>query len=124
MIATSFDGQWATVRRGREVLLLERGSSPAVGQLELETEDADVVLVGPPNVLCVIYRGAEPRVVLHAPPYLEVAARVDLEQPMKLAAVTGSRMVLTSADDLSLMASLSLPKNRFSRNGDPNVPLY
>lgn len=98
MIATSFDGQWATVRRGREVLLLERGSSPAVGQLELETEDADVVLVGPPNVLCVVYRGAEPKVVLHAPPYLEVAARVDLDQPMKLAAVTGTRMVLTSAD--------------------------
>lgn len=102
MIATSFDGQWAIVRRGREVLLLERGSSPAVGQLELETEDADVVLVGPPNVLCVIYRGAEPKVVLHTPPYLEVAARVDLDQPMKLVAVTGSRMVLTSADAKSV----------------------
>ncbi len=98
MIATSLDGQWATVRRGRIVVLLERGVAPAVGQIELESDDVEIALLGPPTVLCVVSRAPEPKVVLHVPPYLEAAARVELEVPMTIAAVTGARLVLTSAD--------------------------
>ncbi len=98
MIATSLDGQWATVRRGREVVLLERGVAPAVGQLQLESEDVDLALVGSPTMLCVVSRAPEAKVVLHAPPYLDAAARIDLAVPMKLAAVTGARLVLASDD--------------------------
>jgi hypothetical protein len=98
MIATSFDGQWATVRRGREVVLLAAGAGPPVGQIELENDDVDLAFVGPPTVLCAVSRAPEPKVVLHAPPYLDAAARHDLEQPMKLAAVTGPRLILASMD--------------------------
>ncbi len=98
MITTSLDGQWATVRRGREVVLLERGVAPAVAQLQLASEDVDLALVGPPTMLCVVSRAPEANVVLHAPPELEAVAKVELAQPMKLAAVTGTRLVLVSPD--------------------------
>lgn len=98
MIATSLDGQWATVRRGRDVVLLASGAAPAVGQLTLDADDVDLALVGPPTVLAVISRAPEAKVVLHQPPYLDAVARHDLETPMKLAAVTGQRLVLVSAD--------------------------
>ncbi len=98
MISTSLDGLWATVRRGRDVTLLERGAAPAVGQLTLESDDVDVALVGAPAVLLVVSREPEAKVTLHQPPYLDAAARIDLEGPMKLAAVTGARAVLVSPD--------------------------
>jgi len=48
MIATSPDGQWAAVKRGREVMLLAGGAGPAAARIELPTDDADLVMVGPP----------------------------------------------------------------------------
>ena len=98
MITTSPDGQWAAVRNGRELVLLAGGAGAPVGRLELTSDDADVVIVGPPAVLAVIYRGEENKVVLHQPPYLEAVARLDLEAPLRLAAITGPRMVLVSSD--------------------------
>ena len=98
MISTSLDGLWATVRRGRDVTLLERGAAPALGQLTLESDDADVALVGTPGVVIVVSREPECKVTLHQPPYLDAAARIDLDGPMKLATVTGPRAVLVSPD--------------------------
>jgi hypothetical protein len=99
MLSTSLDGQWAIVRRGREVVLLAGGAAPPVGRLELEDEDVDLALVGPPGVLAAVSRGpAGAKVVLHQPPYLDAVARLDLDAPMKLAAVTGPRLVLVSPD--------------------------
>jgi len=104
MITTSPDGQWAVVRRGREVSLLEGGAGPATARIELPTADADLVIIGPPSVLVVVTRGeAEDgvradRLVLHQPPYLDAVARLDLEVPMRIAAVTGPRLVLVSRD--------------------------
>jgi hypothetical protein len=103
MIATSPDGQWAAVRRGREVALLAGGAGPATSRLELETEDADLVIVGPPSVLAIATRGdaggaSLNRMVLYLPPYLDAVARLDLELPMRIAAVTGPRLVLVSLD--------------------------
>jgi len=96
-LATSLDGQWATLRRERQLVLLASGAAPAVGQLELESDDIDVALVGPPTGVAVVSR-TEPKVTLYQPPYLDAVARHDLEQPMRLAAVTGQRLALVSAD--------------------------
>lgn len=99
VIATSLDGQWVTIRRGREIVLLANGALPAVGQHQLESDDVDLALVGPPTMLAVITRAPQPKVELCLPPYLDIVARHDLEQPMKLAATTGQRFALISLDN-------------------------
>ena len=96
MIVTSADGQWAAVRQGREVSVLAGGAGAPVGVLELEGDDADLALVGPPDVLAVVTRDDAPRVTLHQLPYLDQVARLDLDEPMRLAAATGPRLALVS----------------------------
>ena len=99
MITTSPDGQWAAVRRGREVSLLAAGAGPATARIELETDDADLVIVGPPSVLAIVTRGAGlDRMVLYQPPYLDPVARLDLDGAMQIAAVTGPRVALVTRD--------------------------
>jgi hypothetical protein len=99
MIVTSPDGQWAAIRRGREVALLAGGAGPATAHIELPTADADLVIVGPPSVLAIVTRGdGVNRIVLHLPPYLDAVARIDLDAPMQIAGVTGPRVVLVSLD--------------------------
>ena len=98
MIATSLDGQWAAVRRGREVTLFASGAGAPVGRLELPSDEADIAFVGPPAMLAVVTRQPAAKVTLHQPPYLDAAARLDLDAPLALAAVTGQRMVLISGD--------------------------
>ena len=116
-LATSLDGQWAVARTGREVVLLAAGAGPAVGKLELDSDDVDLAMVGPPAVVVVITRGmaardhsiasageagtreaAATKVVLHQPPYLDALARVDLDAPMKLATIIGGRLAVVSTD--------------------------
>lgn len=97
MIATSADGQWAAVRRDREVAVLAGGAGAPVGMLELDGDDVDLALVGPPDVLVAVTRDAAPRVTLHQLPYLDAVARLDLDEPMRLAAATGPRFALVSA---------------------------
>ena len=97
MIVTSVDGQWAAIQRGRTVSLLERGAGAPVGMMETAGADLDLALVGPPDVLAVVARGATPRVTLHQPPYLDTVARLELDEPMRLAAATGPRFALISA---------------------------
>jgi hypothetical protein len=101
MIATSPDGQWAAVRRGREVSLLAGGAGPPTSSIEIDTDDADMVIVGPPSVLAVVMRGTAAgghRMVLYLPPYLDAVAQLELEGPMRIATVTGPRVVLLSPD--------------------------
>ena len=120
MITTSPDGQWAAVRRGREVSLLAAGAGPVTSRIELETDEADLVIVGPPSVLAIVTRGpgggftSTPgpkmegggfaptpgvnRMVLYQPPYLDAVARLDLDTAMQIAAVTGPRVALVSRD--------------------------
>src|SRR5262249_40298439 len=103
MSATSPDGQWAAIRRGREVSLLAAGAGPATAQIELAADAADMVIVGPPSVLAIVTRGGpdQPghnRMVLYLPPYLDEVAQLDLEAPMRIAAITGPRVVLVSVD--------------------------
>lgn len=103
-LATSPDAQWAAVRVDREVSLLAGGASPAVAKLELDSDDVDLALVGPPSVLLAVVRGdSGNRIVLHQPPYLEAVARLDLEIPARLAAATGPRVVVTSLDGMHAM---------------------
>jgi len=103
MIATSPDGQWAAVKRGLEIALFPGSGGPAAGRIELPTDDADVVMVGPPSVLAVVTRGPAAgelgnRVVLYQPPSPEVVASHDLDAAMRIAGLTGSRLVLVSRD--------------------------
>lgn len=99
MLATSLDGQWAIVRRGRDVTLLAKAAAPALGRITLEEDDVDLAFVGPPSVLVAVSRGASgSKIVLYQPPHLEAVARLDLDQPMKLASTSGPRVVLVSPD--------------------------
>jgi len=99
MLATSLDGQWAIVRRGRDVTLLAKAAAPALGRITLEDDDVDLAFVGPPSVLVAVSRGPSgSRVVLYQPPHLEAVARLDLDQPMRLASTSGPRVVLVSPD--------------------------
>ncbi|HEX8108841.1 MAG TPA: hypothetical protein VF516_14010, partial [Kofleriaceae bacterium] len=114
MIATSPDGQWAAVKRGREVMLLAGGAGPAAAgpatadrttvRIDLPTDDADLVMVGSPSVLAVVTRGpaagGEPchRIALYQPPHPDAVAGHDLDGAMRIAGLTGSRLVLVSRD--------------------------
>ncbi|HEY4179747.1 MAG TPA: hypothetical protein VGM90_23055 [Kofleriaceae bacterium] len=100
-LATSLDGQWVTVRRGRDVTLFDKAVAPPVGQLALDSDDVDLALVGPPTVLVVVTRLPEggSKIELCQPPYLDVAARLDLEQHVRLGGVTGQRVVLVGPEN-------------------------
>ena len=99
MIATSPDGQWAVIRRGRELSLLAGGAGPATAQVELPSDDADLAIVGPPSVVVAVTRGEPgPRMMLYQPPSLEAVARLDLDTALRIAAITGPRVVLVSPD--------------------------
>jgi hypothetical protein len=122
-LTTSPDAQWAAARDGRKVVLLAGGAAPAVGQLELETDDADIALVGPPGVLAVLSRGDVPRVTLHQPPYLDGVARLDLEGPAKLAAITGPRLLLTAADGTQPVVVRAAGRALSAQKLDPGSPI-
>lgn len=119
MITTSLDGSWAAARRGREVLLLERGAGPVVGKLALESEDVDVAMLGVPSALLVVARGPSPRVTMYQPPDLEAAARIDLPVSMRLAAVTGPRAVLVSSDGKKVLVVRTAPRALAASPIDP-----
>lgn len=99
-LATSPDGQWAVARTGRQVQLLAAGAAPPLARIELDSDDADLAIVnGPPNVLIAAAReGSATRIALHFPPELEPTARIDLNVAAKIAAVSGGRLVMVSAD--------------------------
>jgi hypothetical protein len=99
-LTTSPDGQWVVVRADRQVLLLAAGAAPAVGHVDLDSDDADLALVnGPPNVLIAVTRSDRAtRVTLHYPPELDATARIELPYSAGIAAVSGGRLVMVSAD--------------------------
>lgn len=127
MIATSPDGQWAAVRRGRELSLLAKGAGPATSRIELPTDDADLVIVGPPNVLAVVTRGVDGeslhRMVLYQPPYLDAVAQLDLAAPMRVAAVTGPRIVLVSLDGKAVTIVRVAGRALSSQSLEPGSPV-
>ncbi len=103
-LATSPDGQWAAVRTDREVALLAAGAGPALAKIELDGDDVDVALIGPPSVLITVSRGdAGNKILMYQPPYLEAIARLDLEISAKLTAITGPRFAVLSADSMHCM---------------------
>jgi hypothetical protein len=129
MITTSPDGQWAAIRRGRELMLLASGAGPATSRIELPTDDADLMLVGPPSVLAVVTRGAaadtaSPHgMVLYQPPYLDPVARLDLAAPMRIAAVTGPRIALVSLDGKAVAIVRVAGRALSSQSLDPGSPV-
>lgn len=119
MITTSLDGAWAAARRGREVLLLERGLAPAVGKLALESDDLDLTMIGAPSALLVVARGSAPRVTMYQLPEMEAAARIDLPVPMRLAALAGPRAVLLSLDGKKVLVVRTAPRALAAAPIDP-----
>lgn len=102
-LTSSLDGQWVAIHRGYDISLLAGGAGPAAAQVDIGSEDADVTFVGSPTMLAVVARNVAPRVMLYAPPNLEVVGRHDLDLPMRIGAVTGSRIALVSADGKKLV---------------------
>lgn len=97
-LATSPDGQWTVARDGRELTLFA-GATVVAAKLELDTDDVDIALVGPPTALVLVSRHEKrAAVTLYAPPTFELVARLDLEQPSRLASITGPRLALLSPD--------------------------
>ena len=123
MIATSLDGQWAIVRRGRDVVLLERGMAPAVAQITLDSDDVDIAMVGPPAMVCTITRAPQAAVTLYLPPHLEAVSRLELETPMHLAAVTGTRMVLATPDRKQIAVVRAAGRGLAAQKIDPGTPI-
>jgi hypothetical protein len=105
-LVTSPDSQWAAVRTGREISLLAAGCPPITAKTELDADDVDLAMIGPPTALAAVTRAPSGnKIVLYHPPYLEAVARLDLEIPAKLAATTGPRLVVMSSDSMPAPAS-------------------
>src|SRR5262245_1914193 len=122
-LTTSPDGQWAVIRRGREVLLLANGAGPPTARIALDTEEVDLVMVGPPTLLVAVLRGTGNRVILYPPPSLDAVARLDLEQPMQLAAITGARMALVSLDGKAVSILRAAGRALSVQTIDPGSPV-
>jgi hypothetical protein len=103
VLAASFDGQWAIRRRGREVSLYSLAGTLAAPRKKITLpDDSDsVVWVGPPTVLArvsTVHAPVPTRVELLSLPDLTPVAKLDLDQKLSLAAVTGARLALVGAD--------------------------
>jgi len=100
-LATSPDGQWAIARQGREVVLLAAGAAPALGKIDLASDEVDLAIVnGPPNVVIAATRDASStQIVLHYPPELDAAAKVELSAPARIATVCAGRIVMVTTDN-------------------------
>jgi hypothetical protein len=100
-LATSPDGQWAIARQGREVVLLAAGAAPALGKIDLTSDDVDLAIVnGPPNVVIAATRDASStQIVLHYPPELDAAAKIELSAPARIATVCAGRIVMVTTDN-------------------------
>jgi hypothetical protein len=99
-LATSPDGQWAVARKGRQVSLYGAGTPPALGRIDLDGDDVDLAIVnGPPNVVIAATRiDGGTKMLLHVAPELDAAARLDLDKPCRIAAISGGRVVMVSHD--------------------------
>ncbi len=123
-LATSPDGQWATVRTGRDVALLAGGAGAALAKIELDGDDVDVAMIGPPSVLITVSRGdAGNKIMMYQPPYLEAVARLDLEIPAKLAAITGPRFAVLSADSMHCMVVRTAPRSLATQKLEVTGPI-
>ncbi|HEY5922931.1 MAG TPA: hypothetical protein VIV11_14730 [Kofleriaceae bacterium] len=98
-LVTSPDGQWAAARDGRQLVLMPGSGGAPVAKVELPSAEVDMVLVGPPTALVVLSRDPNARgITLYTTPELEAAARLDLDTEAKIAAVSGPRVAVVTAD--------------------------
>jgi hypothetical protein len=130
MIITSPDGQWAAVRRGREISLLANATGPASARIAIDTGDADLALVGPPTVLAVVTRApaaggdaSRNRLVLYRPPHLDAVAELELDAAMRIAAITGPRLVLISLDGAAIVVVRIAGRALAPQALDPGAPV-
>ena len=100
-LATSPDGLWAAARDGRMLSLLPATGGAPLGTIELDSEDVDVALVGPPASLVIVARdGVRAQVTLYQPPQLEPAPAV---QPKQCAAVATRRPASAAASNSAIV---------------------
>jgi hypothetical protein len=103
-LATSPDGQWAVAREGRELVMFANAAGAPIARLALDSDDTDVALVGPPTSLVLVSRDDKKAyVTLFQPPDFQLAARLELETPSRVSAITGPRLALVSPDSKQLV---------------------
>lgn len=121
-LTTGPDAQWAAARDGNRIVLFGGGAPPPVSRLELATDECDIALVGPPNVLAVVSR-TPARVTLYEPPYLEAVAALDLAAPARLLTTIGQRLVLLDADGRNLVIVRTQGRALSVQKVDPGSPV-
>jgi hypothetical protein len=98
-LVTSPDGQWAAAREDRQLVLLPGAGGAPTAKVELTSADVDIAVVGPPTAVVVLSRDPAARgITLYAPPYLEAAAHLDLDDDARIAAVSGPRLAVATSD--------------------------
>lgn len=99
-LTTGPDAEWVVLRSDRELALLAAGTGPVAGTFSLPGDDVDLALIhGPPNVVLAAARdGASTELTLHVPPELDVAARLSLPTPSRIATVCAGRVIMLSTD--------------------------
>jgi hypothetical protein len=95
MLATSPGGRWTIARDGRELLLYGQERKR---RFELESDDVDLVFVGPDSLVEVSRSGGRTRVNLREAPMLEIVAKLELDLTVALRAMTGARLALVAND--------------------------
>ncbi|HEX5060643.1 MAG TPA: hypothetical protein VFV99_14845 [Kofleriaceae bacterium] len=123
-LVTSHDGQWAVARQDRKLVLMPGAGGAPVASVELSSADVDIALVGPPTALIVLSRDPDARgIVLYTTPYLEAAARIDLDIDARLAAASGPRVAVASADNKNVAVVRSAGRALATQKLDLTPPI-
>ncbi|MEZ4359592.1 MAG: hypothetical protein R3B48_05380 [Kofleriaceae bacterium] len=101
-VASSPDGQWCAVRRGRQIAWYALGGEEVgecVARTELPDPSSELILLGPPTMAVILTRAGDTTVAqLALPPTFERVAEISLPGRWSSAAVTGTRAALVSED--------------------------
>lgn len=99
-LTTGPDAEWVLTRSDRELALLAAGAGPTVGTFTLAGDDVDLAIIhGPPNVILAATRhDSSTEIALHQPPDLDVAAKLALPTPSRIAALCAGRIIMLSTD--------------------------
>lgn len=103
-LTTGPDAEWVVTRSGRELAVLAGGAAPVVGKFALSGDDADLAMIhGPPNVALVATRTEQStEIALHLLPELDVASKLELRKPARIAALCAGRVIMLSTDQREL----------------------
>jgi hypothetical protein len=119
MLATSPGGRWTIARDGRELLLFGQDRRR---RFELDCDDVDLMFVSPDSLIEIARDGGRTRVHLREMPMLETVARLELDLPVWLRAMTGPRLALVAADNQHVAIVRVAPRALGQQALDVGVP--